>query len=288
MIISTKLSHYIRLTRLDNPIGSLLLLWPTLTGLWIASRGSPSLAMIAIFCTGVVLMRSAGCAMNDYADRDIDRHVQRTAHRPVTSGAISGREALIVAFGLALASIPLLVPLNDLARALALPSVALAFSYPWTKRVIAVPQAYLGFAFSFGILMAFAAVNDSIPTIATLLMIANIFWAVAYDTAYAMVDRDDDVKVGIRTSAITFGSYDVLAITLCYVATLAIYAWIGRVLNLGAVFWLLWSVAVALAAWYHSRLRTRNRHHCFAVFLHNKWFGGVLFFAIALGYSLQN
>ena len=287
MIISTKLSHYISLTRLDNPIGSLLLLWPTLTGLWIASSGSPSLVMIAIFSMGVVLMRSAGCAINDYADRNIDRHVQRTSHRPVTSGAISGREALMVSCVLILVSAPLLVPLNDLARLLALPSLALALSYPWTKRVLAIPQAYLGLAFGFGILMAFAAVNGNISIIAILLMIANIFWSVAYDTAYAIVDRDDDIKVGIRTSAITFGSYDVLAIMLCYAAMLAIYAWIGYALNLGAVFWLLWSVAAAIAAWYHTKLRTREKALCFAVFLHNKWFGGTLFLGVVLGYHFQ-
>ena len=214
--MSSRLSDYLALIRFDKPIGTLLVLWPTLWGLWIASSGEPKLSHLIIFVLGCFLMRSAGCAINDYADRDFDKHVSRTQDRPVTAGRIKPVEALIVAAVLALVAFILIVPLNTFTKLLSVPAVAIAIIYPFTKRFFSIPQAILGIAFSFGIPMAFAAVLNEIPAYAWLLVIANMAWAIAYDTAYAMVDRDDDLTLGIKTSAITFGQYDVLAICICY------------------------------------------------------------------------
>src|ERR1700761_2283837 len=217
-----RLPLYWRLVRMDKPIGSLLLLWPTLNALWIASGGHPSWQLLVIFIVGTVLMRSAGCAINDYADRDFDRYVKRTENRPITSGKIKAWEAIVLAVVLALLSFLLILPLNTLTKELSVAALFVAGSYPFTKRFFAIPQAYLGIAFGFGIPMAFAAVQDHVPMLAWLMLIANVFWSVAYDTEYAMVDRDDDLKIGIRTSAITFGRYDVVAVMLCYGFALAI------------------------------------------------------------------
>ena len=210
-----RLALYARLIRIDKPIGILLLLWPTLCALWLASNGHPDWDLVAIFTLGTILMRSAGCAINDYADREFDKHVKRTAERPLTSGKIAGWEAVMVAAVLALISFALILPLNALTKQLSVAAVLIAASYPYFKRFFAIPQAYLGIAFGFGIPMAFAAVQDSVPPAAWLLLLANIFWAVAYDTEYAMVDRDDDLKIGIKTSAITFGRFDVMAVMVC-------------------------------------------------------------------------
>ena len=213
--IMNKLALYFRLVRADKPIGILLLLWPTLWALWMASGGRPDPTIVVIFVLGTALMRSAGCAINDYADRDFDRHVKRTVDRPLTSGRIKGWEALMVAAVLAIVSFLLILPLNTLTKQLSVLAVIVAGTYPYFKRFFAIPQAYLGIAFGFGIPMAFAAVQNTVPAVAWWLLVANVFWAVAYDTEYAMVDRDDDLKIGIRTSAITFGRFDVAAVMLC-------------------------------------------------------------------------
>ncbi|PTB21191.1 4-hydroxybenzoate octaprenyltransferase [Trinickia symbiotica] len=275
---------YLRLIRMDKPIGSLLLLWPTLNALWIASNGRPSLSLIVIFTVGTVLMRSAGCAINDYADRDFDRYVKRTADRPLTSGKIRSWEALAIAGVLSFIAFLLILPLNGLTKALSVVALFVAGSYPFMKRFFAIPQAYLGIAFGFGIPMAFAAVQDRVPLLAWAMLVANIFWAVAYDTEYAMVDRDDDLKIGIRTSAITFGRFDVAAVMLCYAATFAIYAWLGALLGFGWLYWLGWAAAIGCAVYHYTLIRNRERMPCFAAFRHNNWLGGALFAGIAAHY----
>lgn len=275
---------YLRLIRMDKPIGSVLLLWPTLNALWIASNGRPAPMLIAIFVVGTVLMRSAGCAVNDYADRDFDRYVKRTADRPLTSGKIRAWEALAIAAGLSIVSFLLILPLNTLTKELSIAALFVAGSYPFTKRFFAIPQAYLGIAFGFGIPMAFAAVQDHVPMLAWVMLLANVFWSVAYDTAYAMVDRDDDLKIGIRTSAITFGRFDVAAIMLCYAATLGIYVAIGIALGFGWPYWLGWVGAAGCALYHYTLIRGRERMACFAAFRHNNWLGAVLFAGIAAHY----
>lgn len=231
-----RLRLYALLVRAHKPIGILLLLWPTLIALWLASGGVPDWRILVIYVLGTVLMRSAGCAINDYADRDFDRHVKRTEQRPLTSGKIKSWEALMVAGVLALVSFLLILPLNALTLQLSVAAVIIAGSYPYFKRFFAIPQAYLGIAFGFGIPMGFASVTGSVPLAAWVLLVANIFWAVAYDTEYAMVDRDDDLKIGIKTSAITFGRYDVAAIMLCYVVALALIWVVGLQYGLGLWF----------------------------------------------------
>ena len=223
----SRLSLYLKLTRMDKPIGSLLLMWPTLWGLWFAGAGHPSPWVVAIFVLGTVLMRSAGCVINDYADRDFDGHVERTRNRPLAAGTVSTREALWLATILTLLAFLLVLPLNPLTRWMSVPAVLIAASYPLTKRFLAIPQAYLGIAFGFGIPMAYAALTNGVPAIAWILLLGNMFWSIAYDTAYAMTDRADDLKIGIKTSAITFGRFDVAAIMLCHFAFLAIMAWAG-------------------------------------------------------------
>jgi 4-hydroxybenzoate polyprenyltransferase len=281
-----RLPLYLRLIRMDKPIGSLLLLWPTLNALWIASNGRPSPSLLVIFVVGTILMRSAGCAINDYADRDFDRYVKRTQSRPITSGKIRAWEALAIAAGLSIASFLLILPLNGLTKALSVVALFVAGSYPFTKRFFAIPQAYLGVAFGFGIPMAFAAVQNHVPTIAWVMLAANVFWSVAYDTEYAMVDRDDDIKLGIRTSALTFGRFDVAAVMLCYAVTLGIYAALGVVLHFGGLFWAGWAGALGCALYHYTLIRNRERMPCFKAFLHNNWLGGALFVGIAAHYAL--
>ncbi|KND54761.1 4-hydroxybenzoate polyprenyltransferase [Candidatus Paraburkholderia kirkii] len=280
-----RLPLYMRLVRLDKPIGSLLLLWPTLNALWIASAGRPSPMLLVIFIVGTLLMRSAGCAINDYADRDFDRHVKRTAGRPITSGRIKAWEAVALAAALALVAFLLILSLNTLTKELSVFALFVAGTYPFTKRFFAIPQAYLGIAFGFGIPMAFAAVQNHVPMLAWAMLVANVFWSVVYDTEYAMVDRDDDIKIGIRTSALTFGRHDVLAVMLCYAATLAIYAGIGAALGFGWLYWLGWLAAAGCAAYHYVLIRGRDRMACFAAFRHNNWLGGMLFAGIALHYA---
>ncbi len=283
-----KLDLYEKLMRLDKPIGILLLLWPTLWALWLSALGSPDWVIVWVFVVGTVLMRSAGCVINDYADRDFDRHVERTKERPLTAGRVSTREALSLFAGLSLCAFALVLMLgNQLVIWLSLPAVFLAASYPFTKRFLAIPQAYLGVAFGFGIPMAYAAQLGEVPAEAWWLLLANVFWAIAYDTEYAMVDRNDDLKIGIKTSAITFGRYDVLAIMCCYTATLVIIGWIGYSLHLGLVFYMSLAVAAGLMGWHYTWIRGRERMACFRAFLHNNWVGGAIFAGIALDFLLS-
>ena len=278
-----RLALYAKLVRLDKPIGSLLLLWPTLSALWLASGGMPDAQLIVIFSLGTILMRSAGCAINDFADRDFDRHVKRTAERPLTSGQLNAWEAIAIAVIFALVSFALILPLNVLTRELSVLAVIVAGSYPYFKRFFALPQAYLGIAFGFGIPMAYAAVLNTVPTEAWVLLIANVFWALAYDTEYAMVDRDDDLKIGIRTSAITFGKHDVGAVMLSYAISLCLIAAVGVTAGLGKGFAAGMVVATIIAGYHWTLIRHRDRDGCFAAFRHNNWLGAAIFVGIVLG-----
>ena len=284
MTFTERLSIYLRLARLNRPIGILLLLWPTLWGTWIAGDGRPAGHIVVIFMLGTVLMRSAGCAINDYADRHIDRYVERTRERPLASGKVSEREAVWLAVVLALAAFLLILPLNPLTWLLAFPAVFLAASYPFTKRFFAIPQAYLGIAFGFGIPMAFAAQLGDVPPVAWALLLANVFWAIAYDTEYAMVDRDDDVHLGIHSSALLFGKYDVVAVMICYAITLVLLAVAGQTIGLGWVYYAGLAVAAGIALYHYTLIRERRREQCFAAFLHNNWFGAAVFAGIVLDY----
>jgi len=284
MTLAERFSHYFQLTRLNRPIGILLLLWPTLWGIWIAGNGHPAWHIVAIFVLGTVLMRSAGCAINDYADRDFDKHVKRTQERPITSGKIAPAEALCLAAALAMFALLLILPLNAFTIWLSIPAVFLAASYPFTKRFLVIPQAYLGIAFGFGIPMAFAAQLDAVPAIAWWLLLANIFWCIAYDTEYAMVDRDDDIHLGIHSSALLFGKLDVAAVMVCYAAALAILALVGHTLHLEVFYYLGLSLAAGIAAYHYMLIRNRQREACFKAFLHNNWFGAAVFAGILLDY----
>ena len=282
--IKQRLTLYEKLMRLDKPIGTLLLLWPTLWALWIASGGRPGWLMTWIFCLGTLLMRSAGCVMNDLADRNFDAHVKRTRERPLAAGLVSVKEALWLAAALTLAAFGLVLALNLFAIALSFVALALAASYPFTKRFLSVPQAYLGVTFGFGIPMAFAAVSDLLPPLCWWLLLANIFWVLAYDTEYAMVDRDDDLRIGIRTSAITLGRYDVAAVMLCYAAMLAVLASIGMRLHFNIYYYLGLGAAALLTLYHYTLIRGRSREGCFKAFLHNNWVGGAIFAGIAANY----
>jgi 4-hydroxybenzoate polyprenyltransferase len=285
--IKERLDLYERLMRLDKPIGILLLVWPTLWALWLASAGRPGWLLTWIFILGTVLMRSAGCVINDYADRDFDRHVERTKDRPLTAGKVSTREALLLALALTVCAALLILPLARQVWLLAGVAVFLAVSYPFTKRFFAIPQAYLGVAFGFGIPMAYAAIQDAVPPLAWLMLLANIFWAVAYDTEYAMVDRNDDLRIGIKTSAITFGRFDVIAVMLCYAATLAILAGIGWQLRYGVFYYAGLVVAAGIAAYHYTLIRGRERMNCFKAFLHNNWLGAAVFAGIVAELNLK-
>ncbi len=278
-----RLRLYAQLVRLDKPIGSLLLLWPTLSALWLASGGRPDWQLVLIFSLGTVLMRSAGCAINDFADRDFDRHVKRTAERPLTAGKIATWEAVAVAALLALLAFLLILSLNALTKQLSVGAVLVAGTYPYFKRFFALPQAYLGIAFGFGIPMAYAAVLDTVPPEAWVLLAANVFWALAYDTEYAMVDRDDDLRIGIRTSAITFGRFDVAAVMTCYAVHLLLVALVGASHGLGTAFFAGLLAAACIAAYHFVLIRERDRMRCFAAFRHNNWLGAAVFAGIALG-----
>ena len=286
MTLTERLSHYEKLMRLDKPIGILLLLWPTLWGQWLASNGDPNWLILWIFVMGVVLMRSAGCVINDYADRDFDPHVARTRERPLAAGKVSAREALLLAAGLSLLAFLLILPLNALVLKLSVVALFLAASYPFTKRFFAIPQAYLGIAFGFGIPMSYAALSGEIPSEAWVLLAANIFWAIAYDTQYAMVDREDDLKIGIKTSAITFGRYDLIAIAVCYAATLGLLGWVGVQREMGWAYTGGLAVAAAIAAYHMRLIRQRDPQQCFRAFLHNTWFGAAVFGGIVLSFLL--
>lgn len=279
-----RLDAYEKLMRLDKPIGILLLLWPTLWGLWFAARGLPGSWVLWIFVLGTVLMRSAGCVINDWADRDFDGRVARTKERPLVTGQVSPREALLLAAGLAACAFLLILPLHRLVLWLSIPALLLAASYPFTKRFLAIPQAYLGVAFGFGIPMAFAAQTGAVPAQAWWLLLANVFWAIAYDTEYAMVDRDDDLKIGIRTSAITFGKFDIAAVAVCYAAFLAIMAVTGWLAGCGGVYFIGLGIALVLAIHHLFLIRKREPAACFKAFLHNNWLGAVVFAGLAIDF----
>ena len=281
-----RLDAYERLMRLDKPIGILLLLWPTLWALWISSSGQPDWLIVWIFILGTVLMRSAGCVMNDYADRKFDSHVERTKSRPLATGEVNPREALALAGVLSLLAFALVLLLNNLTILLSVCALFLAMTYPYTKRFISIPQAYLGVAFGFGIPMAFAAHNGTVPLLAWALLAANIFWAVAYDTEYAMVDRDDDVKIGIRSSALFFGRYDVAAVMACYAVMLGILTWLGMEVRLHWPYYAGLAVAGVTAMYHYALIRGRDRAACFKAFLHNNWLGAVIFAGLFASYWL--
>ena len=285
--IKQRLDLYEKLMRLDKPIGTLLLLWPTLWALWIASNGQPDWLLVWIFALGTLLMRSAGCVINDYADRDFDPHVERTKDRPLAARKVSIREALALATVLIFCAFLLVLPIFRDIWWLTLIAVFLAASYPFTKRFFALPQAYLGVAFGFGIPMAFAAVTGEVGRIGWTLLGANIFWALAYDTEYAMVDREDDLKIGIHTAAITFGRFDVAAVMICYAITLGSLATVGWQVGYGAGYFTGLLAAAVLAGYHYTLIRNRSRDGCFAAFRHNNWFGAAIFAGIVAELNLR-
>ncbi|MFY9329259.1 MAG: 4-hydroxybenzoate octaprenyltransferase [Georgfuchsia sp.] len=285
-VIKQRLDLYEKLMRLDKPIGILLLLWPTLWALWIASQGHPYWPLVWVFVLGTALMRSAGCVINDYADRDFDPLVERTKNRPLAARRVSTKEAMGLAGSLSLCALLLILWLPPLVIYLSFAAVFLAVSYPFTKRFLAIPQAYLGVAFGFGIPMAFAAILEHVPPIAWTLLLANIFWTIAYDTEYAMVDREDDLKIGIKTSAITFGRYDIVAVMLCYLIALSILATVGYKLHYGAAYFAGLAVAAGIAIYHYTLIRSRDRQRCFKAFLHNNWFGAAVFAGIVAELNL--
>ena len=285
-LIARRLDAYERLIRLDKPIGTLLLLWPTLWAVWLASQGRPRLDIVVIFLLGTLLMRSAGCAINDYADRNFDPYVERTRARPLAAREIEPREALIVGALLALAAFGLVLFLNRFAILLSFAGLAVAATYPFSKRVFALPQAYLGIAFGFGIPMAYAAVQNDLPLDCWLLLAANVFYSFAYDTEYAMVDRDDDAKLGIRTSALTLGRWDVAAVMASYAAMLGLLALVGARQGFGWPFYAGLGAAGAMMVYHGFLIRGRSREGCFKAFKHNNWVGGAIFAGIVLSYPL--
>jgi 4-hydroxybenzoate polyprenyltransferase len=299
---SSRVALYLDLIRWSRPAGWLLLLWPTLAALWLAAGGWPGWHLLAVFVLGTILMRSAGCCVNDVADRDFDRHVKRTAQRPVTSGAVTVREALLLGAALALVAFVLVLTTNAPTVALSFAGLAITLAYPYAKRVVSMPQAVLGVAFSFGIPMAFAAVLGgsgwdsgwgwgdiaaAAPPQAWALLLINLFWVLAYDTEYAMVDRDDDLRIGMKTSAITLGRFDVAAVMGFYALHLAGWAWLGLAFfGLGAVFLLGLAAAALQAAWHYTLIRTRTREGCFKAFRLNHWLGATVFAGVALDLTL--
>jgi 4-hydroxybenzoate polyprenyltransferase len=286
MSIADRLTLYGRLIRIDRPVGTLLLLWPTLTALWIATAGEPPALLVGIFVLGTFLMRSAGCAINDVVDRDFDGHVKRTADRVVASGAISPLEAVAVAVVLLALAALLLIPLNALTFWLAVVGVIVAGTYPFFKRFFPLPQAWLAIAFSFGIPMAFAAALGHVPAIGWWLFAANLFWVVAYDTEYAMVDRDDDIRIGVRSSAILFGRADVAAVMFCYGVHLSLLLVVGAAIHARWPFYLGWAAALACVVYHYLLIRRRARADCFRAFRHNQWVGLAVFAGVALNYAV--
>ena len=280
--VAARLDAYEKLLRLDKPIGILLLLWPTLWGLWIAADGVPPWTVLWIFVLGTVVMRSAGCALNDWADRRFDAQVERTRDRPLAAGTIRPWEALALAALLALAAFGLVLKLDPLAVRYSFAALAIAAIYPFLKRFFWMPQAWLGLAFGFGIPMAFAALHGRVPPLAWALVAANVFWTIAYDTEYAMVDRDDDLRIGMRTSAILFGKHDVAAVMACYALFVASMAAIGAWTQAGPFYYAGLAGAAAIAAWHHRLIRERTREGCFRAFRHNNWVGAAVFAGIAL------
>jgi 4-hydroxybenzoate polyprenyltransferase len=285
-LLRTRLALYLDLIRWSRPAGWLLLLWPTLTALWVAADGFPGWHLLSVFTLGTILMRSAGCCINDVADREFDRHVKRTAQRPITSGRLGVKEALAVGAVLALAAFALVLTTNTLTVLASFAALAVTLAYPFAKRHVAMPQAVLGVAFSFGIPMAFAAVQGEVPALAWGLMLGNWCWVLAYDTEYAMVDRDDDLKIGMKTSAITLGRWDVPAIAGFYLAYLLSWAWLLDIESRG--FWMGLGLAAAAAQvlWHLALIRDRSRDGCFKAFRLNHWIGLSLFAGVALSHAV--
>ena len=282
MILRLKL--YLDLIRWNRPAGWLLLLWPSLAALWVAADGFPGWHLVAVFTLGTILMRSAGCCVNDVADRDFDRHVKRTANRPVTSGRIAVKEALAVGVVLALCAFALVLTTNAATIQWSLAALAVTLLYPYAKRLVSMPQAVLGVAFSFGIPMAFAAVQGQVPLLAWGLLVGNLFWVLAYDTEYAMVDRDDDLKIGMKTSAITLGRWDVAAIAGFYVAYLGIWAVLLDVSARGPGLYIGLAGAAVQVVWHLSLIKDRTREGCFKAFRLNHWLGFSVFAGVVLAY----
>ena len=294
---ASRLALYLNLIRWDRPAGWLLLLWPTLSALWIAARGFPGWHLLLVFTLGTVLMRSAGCCVNDVADRDFDRHVKRTASRPVTTGAVTVPEALLLGAALAALAFGLVLTTNATTIAWSFVALAVTLAYPYAKRWVSMPQAVLGVAFSFGIPMAFSAVLGSqslslgamaasVPPLAWLLLLGNLFWVLAYDTEYAMVDRDDDLRLGMKTSAITLGTRDVSAVMASYVVYLSIWALALVQSGVGAIFFVAFIPALAQVLWHYRLIRGRSRDGCFRAFRLNHWLGFTVFAGIAASYAV--
>lgn len=279
-----RLDQYSQLTRFGRPIGSLLLLWPTLWALWLAGRGAPDPYIVVVFFVGVFLMRAAGCVINDYADREIDGHVKRTRNRPLATGAVTEREALVLFVILGLVAFALVLTLNRLTIYLSFVGVGLAALYPFMKRYTHLPQLVLGAAFSWSIPMAWAAEANALPAVAWWLVAANVCWVVAYDTIYAMVDRDDDLKIGVKSTAILLGSLDRAAVAVCHVLTIAILCFVGLRLELGGYYYAGLAAAALFAAYQQWRIRKRDRDACFSAFLNNSWLGAAVFAGILLQY----
>jgi 4-hydroxybenzoate polyprenyltransferase len=284
--LNQRLHEYARLMRLDRPIGILLLMWPTLWGLWAASEGNPNLLVLFVFVAGVVLMRSAGCVINDYADRDFDPHVERTRHRPLAAQRVTTREALGLFVVLCLIAFVLVLQLNTLTIALSFVGAFLAASYPFMKRFTHLPQFYLGVAFGWSIPMAFAAQTGTIPPVAWVMFFANMFWSVAYDTAYAMVDREDDLKVGVKSTAILFGRWDRLMIALTHLLCLVLLVQAGLMQKLGVLYYLGLLAAAGLAVYQQVLIYRREARQCFKAFLNNNWFGAAVFAGLVLDYMV--
>jgi 4-hydroxybenzoate polyprenyltransferase len=294
----SRLALYLDLIRWNRPAGWLLLLWPTLSALWIAADGFPGWHLLIVFTAGTVLMRSAGCCINDVADKDFDKHVKRTAQRPVTRGAVSKREALLLGAALALVAFGLVLTTSAPAIMLSVAALAVTLAYPYAKRLVSMPQAVLGLAFSFGIPMAFAAaqggqdwglaaINAAVPPHAWWLLLGNLFWVLAYDTEYAMVDRDDDLKIGMKTSAITLGRWDVIGVMVFYAVYLVSWSVLGSLLGLGWVYQLGIAAAAAQAAWHYTLIWRRTRDGCFTAFRQNHWLGFSVFAGVAADLALR-
>ncbi|MCP3671793.1 MAG: 4-hydroxybenzoate octaprenyltransferase [Gammaproteobacteria bacterium] len=286
--IRERLVNYSNLIRLDRPIGILLLLWPSLWALWMAAKGNPPWQLVVIFALGVALMRSAGCAINDFADRNIDGQVERTSRRPVATGVVTPKEAIAVFVVLCLLAFGLVLLLNWQTVAMSLVALVLAAIYPFMKRYTNLPQLVLGMAFGWAVPMAFMAVTETVPHAAWLLYIATVIWALVYDTQYAMVDREDDIRIGVKSTAILFGVYDRFMIGLLQLAMLGILLLVGNKSGLGDFYWIGVAVAACFALYQQKLIRTRTREGCFKAFLNNNWFGASVFIGLVLDYTMKS
>ncbi len=283
-LLKDRIKQYYLLARFDRPIGILILLWPTLWGLWIAAQGKPDVLVLFVFISGVVLMRAAGCVINDYADRDIDPYVQRTKQRPIASGKVSSKEALVLFCGLSLLAFALVLLLNTFTIILSFVGAFLAASYPFMKRYTYLPQAYLGLAFGWAVPMGFAAQTNAIPGIAWVLYLATLIWALVYDTQYAMVDKDDDLKIGVKSTAILFGSWDRQIIAVMQIMVLALLTWVGNLSGLNWPYYVGILIAAGLSVYQQKLTFRRHKPDCFKAFLNSNWFGLSVFIGLAASY----